>query len=95
MNYEAKLKQAFKVQAEDEEELSHNLLRPLHTASQVQQRSERDAGKQRDVNREQPISKSQEEQHREMLEAERLRRQVMMQEISSIHCSGTRDKNTH
>jgi hypothetical protein len=39
-------------------------------------------------------SKSQEEQYRKALEAEKLARELFKQEISSIHVSGIRDKNT-
>jgi hypothetical protein len=39
-------------------------------------------------------SLAEQEQRRRQLQAEARRREVMMEEISSIHCSGTRDKNT-
>jgi len=39
-------------------------------------------------------SKTQEEQYRQALEAEKLARELFKQEISSIHVSGIRDKNT-
>ena len=39
-------------------------------------------------------SMAEQEQRRRQLQAEARRREVMMEEISSIHCSGTRDKNT-
>jgi hypothetical protein len=39
-------------------------------------------------------SKTQEEQYRQALEAEKLARELFKQEISSIHVSEIRDKNT-
>jgi hypothetical protein len=100
-SYNDLLKRAHAAQAQDlEEEISLNTVAKNASASQVQQRTEKD---ERKIDRrvrdstlqESSMSKTQQEQHKSMMEAERIQRQVMMQEISSIHCSNIRDKNTY
>jgi hypothetical protein len=95
-SYAEKLKKAMDAQAQDLEEI--NTVPQKVSALQVQQRSEKDEKKLdrklRDTVQESTVSMSQQEQHKNFMEMERNQRLVMMQEISSIHCSGTRDKNT-
>jgi hypothetical protein len=95
------LKRAMEAQAEDEEcEEPLNTVAKSASASQVQQRTEKDEKKSLDRRvrdntlQESMLSRSQQEHHKSLMEAERIQRQVMMEEISSIHCSGSRDKNT-
>jgi hypothetical protein len=95
--YSAMLKQAQEIQRLDEEEEaqeSRNLL-PIKTQASIKDISVRDSKKSRDTQREEmSVSNSLQEQHKKMLEQEKLSRQVFKEEISFLHCSGTRDLNT-
>jgi hypothetical protein len=102
-SYTAQLNRARQAQAQDLEilELEEppiNTVSQSASALQVQQRTEKDEKKLdhkvRDTLQEANMSKTQHEHYKTMMEMERNQRLVMMQEISSIHCSGTRDKNT-
>jgi hypothetical protein len=90
-SYEARLKQALQAQEEDlvGRESAPLIKRAVQFA--VQERRE-DSPSSKPVQRQ--VSSAQAEQMRLLLDAEQARREVMKQEISSIHCSGTRDKNT-
>ena len=88
------LRMALEAQEEDLQELQPRNVATLQRSALVQKQDEARV-KNRDSA---PIaiapSQSEQEQRRLQLQAEAKRRQVMMEEISSIHCSGTRDKNT-
>ena len=88
------LKRAQEIQRLDEEENSRNLL-PVKTQASVKENSVRDSKKSRDtVLEESNTSMSLQSQHQKILEQEKLSRQVFKEEISFLHCSGTRDLNT-
>ena len=78
MSYEARLKLA--LQAQEEDIVGRESAPPVKRAVQFA------------VQRQ--MSSAQVQQMRQLLDAEQARREVMKQEISSIHCSGTRDKST-
>lgn len=90
-SYEARLKQALQAQEEDlvGRESSPLIKRAVQFA--VQERREDPPPTNYALQRQ---STAQSQQMRQLLDAEQARREVMKQEISSIHCSGTRDKNT-
>ena len=91
------LKQAQEIQRLDEEEESResrNLL-PIKTQANIKDISIRETKKSRDTQREETsVSNSLQEQHKKILEQEKLSRQVFKEEISLLHCSGIRDLNT-
>ena len=91
------LKQAQEIQRLDEEEESResrNLL-PIKTQASIKDISIRETKKSRDTQREETsVSNSLQEQHKKILEQEKLSRQVFKEEISLLHCSGIRDLNT-
>jgi len=95
--YTAMLKQAQEIQRLDEEEESResrNLL-PIKTQANIKDISIRETKKSRDTQREETsVSNSLQEQHKKILEQEKLSRQVFKEEISLLHCSGIRDLNT-
>ena len=92
--YASMLKRAQEIQRLDEEENSRNLL-PVKTQASVKENSVRDSKKSRDtVLEESNTSMSLQSQHQKILEQEKLSRQVFKEEISFLHCSGTRDLNT-
>lgn len=92
--YASMLKRAQEIQRLDEEENSRNLL-PVKTQASVKENSVRDSKKSRDtVLEESKTSISLQSQHQKILEQEKLSRQVFKEEISFLHCSGTRDLNT-
>ena len=102
-SYTAQLKRAREAQAQDSEileleETPINTVSQSASALQVQLRTEKDEKKLdhkvRDTLQEANMSKTQHDHHKTMMEMERNHRLIMMQEISSVHCSGTRDKNT-
>ena len=90
-SYEARLKQALEAQEEDliARESTPMLKRAVQFA--VQERRQ-DPPPSHSLQRQ--VSSAQSQHMRQLLDAEQARREVMKQEISSIHCSGTRDKNT-
>lgn len=91
MSYEARLKLA--LQAQEEDIVGRESAPPVKRAVQfaVQEQRRQDAPTP-PVQRQ--MSSAQVQQMRQLLDAEQARREVMKQEISSIHCSGTRDKST-
>lgn len=92
--YASMLKQAQEIQRLDEEEDSRNLL-PVKTQAAVKEISVRDSKKSRDtLSEEAAASTTLQTQHQKILEQEKLSRQVFKEEISFLHCSGTRDLNT-
>lgn len=95
LSYSSFLKKAQQVQDEDEVELDRALM-PLHktVVTSFLDFSRTKEGGELNPQRSLNTSKSQEEQYRQALEAEKLARELFKQEISSIHVSGIRDKNT-
>jgi len=92
--YASMLKRAQEIQKLDmEEEESRNLL-PIKTQAKTMELSVRDSRKSRDTLVEAEPSQSMLDQHKKILEQEKLSRQVFKEEISMLHCSGTRDLNT-
>jgi hypothetical protein len=95
MSYAQQLSMAMAAQAEDLEELLPRNLATVQRSAVVQKQVESTREKNRETA---PIaiapSQAEVEQRKQQLQAEARRREVMMEEISSIHCSGTRDKNT-
>lgn len=88
------LKRAQEIQRLDEEEDSRNLL-PVKTQAAVKEISVRDSKKSRDTLTEEiAASHTLKSQHQKILDQEKLSRQVFKEEISFLHCSGTRDLNT-
>ena len=95
--FSAMLKQAQEIQRLDEEEESRELrnLLPIKTQASVKDISVRESKKSRDTQSEETtVSNSLQEQHKKILEQEKLSRQVFKEEISYLHCSGVRDLNT-
>jgi hypothetical protein len=92
--YASMLKRAQEIQRLDEEENSRNLL-PVKTQAAVKEISVRDSKKSRDtLTEETAASHTLQSQHQKILDQEKLSRQVFKEEISFLHCSGTRDLNT-
>jgi hypothetical protein len=92
--YASMLKRAQEIQRLDEEEDLRNLL-PVKTQAAVKEISVRDSKKSRDTLLEESnTSISLQSQHQKILEQEKLSRQVFKEEISFLHCSGSRDLNT-
>jgi hypothetical protein len=96
MSYAQQLKLAMSAQEQDLEELIPRNLGTFQRSAVQKQPEEINT---REKNRETaPItiapSLAQLDLRKQQLQAEAKRREVMMEEISLIHCSGTRDKNT-
>ena len=94
--YFAMLKRAQEIQRLDEEEESRNVL-PITMQAGIKEVSVRDSKKSRDsqIKEGNVLNSLQlQEQHKKILEQEKLSRQVFKEEISLLHCSGTRDPNT-
>jgi hypothetical protein len=87
------LKRAQEIQLQDLEEEERNLL-PLKTVASAKELSVRESKKTREFQIDYSTPSTQQIQHQKMLEQEKLSRQVFKEEISSLHCSGTRDLNT-
>ena len=87
------LKRAQEIQRMDTEEEERNLL-PIKTQAKSAELSVRESRKTRDTIIDSEPSPSLMTQHQKILEQEKLSRQVFKEEISMLHCSGTRDLNT-
>ncbi len=88
------LKRAQEIQKQDEEELESRNVLPLHTKATMKETSLRETRKDRDAQAPDTVSSVQDEHYKKILEQEKLSRQVYKEEISLLHCSGTRDLNT-
>ena len=91
--YASMLKRAQEIQRLDTEEEERNLL-PVKTQAKSVELSVRESRKSRDTVIDSEPSPVLLTQHQKILEQEKLSRQVFKEEISMLHCSGTRDLNT-
>lgn len=92
--YASMLKRAQEIQRQDEEEEESRNLLPVKTQASTKELSVRESRKTREYTLDSQVPTSQQVQHQQMLEQEKLSRQVFKEEISNLHCSGSRDLNT-
>ena len=93
--YSAFLKKAQEVQEEDAMEMETRAIFPREKVATVTTLDFARSKERGELNAQNThVSKVQEEKYKEALEAEKLARELFKQEISSIHVSGIRDKNT-
>jgi hypothetical protein len=89
------LKRAQEIQQLDDAEEESRNIQPVKPNAQAKELSVRESKKTREYQLDASLlPPSQQLMHQKILEQEKLSRQVFKEEISNLHCSGTRDLNT-